>query len=190
MNIAALGTLRWTALVTVLALSHGAGAGTIPLQNPREPHRPVPLPLLLEHAELDASLKAAARQDGDLGAAARAVLELVEPHMKREQALALPPLRLLPRLANREFAGDIADMVAVTERLRAELPTLRSEHVAIKRALEELWAIAWATGKPEYAFLAQRVNRHLEIDEQVLYPMSLVVGDYLALMRARTSPTN
>jgi hypothetical protein len=190
MNITALGTLRWTALVTVLALSHGVGAGTVSLQSPREPHRPAPLPLLLEHAELYASLKAAAREDGDLGATARAVLELVEPHMKREQALALPPLRLLPRLANREFGGEIADVVAVTERLRAELPTLRSEHLAIKRALEELWTTAWAVGRPEYAFLTQRVNRHIEIDEQVLYPMSLVTGDYLALLRVQTSPTN
>jgi hypothetical protein len=190
MSITALSTIQWTALATVLALSHGAGAGTVPLQNPRDAHRPIPLAMLLEHAELDASLKAAAREDGDLGAAARAVLELVEPHMKREQALALPPLRLLPRLANREFGGDIAEMVAVTARLRAELPTLRSEHVAIKRALEELWATAWAVGKPEYAFLAQRVNRHIEIDEQVVFPMSLVVGDYLALLRARTPPTD
>lgn len=187
MKVTMLATLRWPALLALLALTHGSGGGAIAGQR-LLPHRPIPMALLLEHAELDASLRTAAAESGALGDTARAVLALVRPHMAREQDLALAPLRLLPRLAAGEADGDMAEMIAVTDRLRAELPALRREHLAIKRKLEELWTVAWAAGKPEYAFLAQRVNRHIDVDEEVLYPASLLVGEYLRLALARTEP--
>jgi hypothetical protein len=51
-----------------------------------------------------------------------------------------------------------------------------------------LWDTAWSEGKPEYACVAQRINRHIAIDEEVLYPAALVVGDYLRLAGQR-APT-
>jgi hypothetical protein len=189
MNITALATLRWPALVAFLALTQVSGAALVAGQTSRAPHLPIPMSLLLEHAELATSLKAAAAEKGPAGDAAREVLALLEPHMIHEQELALAPLRLLPRLANREIGPEMADMIAVTDRLRLELPTLRSEHVAIKRALDELWTTSWAAGRADRAFLAQHVNRHIEVDEQVLYPAALVIGDYLRLALERRPPT-
>lgn len=183
--------LGWPVLVAVLALTHGAGAGQLrPDQVRSDPHRPIPVALLEEHAEIDQSLKEAARAGGALGEAARHTLTVLTPHMAREQALALPPLRLLPRLARGETSADMADLVAVADRLRAELPALQKEHVAIQRALEELWSEAWAAGRPEYAFLSQRINRHVRVDEDVLYPAAIVAGDYARTLRAQTvTPT-
>jgi len=172
---------RWPMLFALLAVTHFAGATPVTWQAAPEPHRPIPQSLLEEHAELHTSLEVAVQVGGPIGDAARQVLAVVEPHMAREQRVALPPLRLLPRLASGEMGTDMTAMLAVTEQLRTELPTLRKEHVAIKRALEVLWAAAWGEGKPEYAFLAQRINHHVEVDEEVLYPAALVVGDYLRL---------
>jgi hypothetical protein len=190
MRNTASGLLRWPALMVVLALTQGAGAAGGAPQKAREPHRPIPLSLLLEHAALDAELKAVAREPGLVGVAARSVLDVVEPHMRREQELVLPPLRLLPRLASGDISRDMADFIALNDRLRAEQPALLQEHLAIRRALEELWSTAWAEGKPQHAFLAERVNRHIRIDEEVLYPMSLVIGDYLRLALERKAQTD
>lgn len=145
-------------------------------------HRPIPMSLLEEHADIIMSLRTASTAGSVIAPAAREVLAVLEPHLQREQQLALAPLRLLPRLANGEVAPDMAPIIAVTERLRAELPALRQEHLAIRRALEALWETAWREGKPEYAFMAERINRHIKVDEEVLFPAALMVGDYLRLV--------
>jgi hypothetical protein len=137
--------------------------------------------MLEEHAEIHLCLKAAVEAGGATALAAREVLALVGPHMQREQRLALAPLRLLPRLATREIAPDMNAMIAVTDQLRAELPALMKEHQAIRKALGELWAAAWRDGRPEHALVAQRINRHLTVDEEVHFPAALVIGDYLRL---------
>jgi hypothetical protein len=177
---------RWPVFVACLALTQSAGVGAGQLRP--EPHRPIPMSLLEEHAEIAASLKAAVGAGGAVGEAAARVQALVAPHTAREQAIALPPLRLLPRLAAGETDAGMADLVVVADRLRAELPSLRREHVAIQRALEELWTAAWAAGTPEHAFLAQRINRHIRVDEEVHYPAALVAGDHARhLLETRTT---
>ena len=167
-------------LVTTLALTHGADAS----QAPRGPHRPIPLTLLEEHAEIVMALKAAEAEGGAIAAAARDVRVKVEPHLALEQAVALPPLRLLPRLAAGELDDEMIDLVRVTGELRAELPTLLRQHRAIVPALEALHAAAWAEGKPTHAMSAQRLLRHVRMDEEVLYPAALVAGEHARLRLA------
>jgi hypothetical protein len=155
----------------------------------QRPHRPIPMSLLEEHAEIIMSLRTVSEIGGDVAGAAREVLALLEPHMQREQQLALAPLRLLPRLVNADVADDMAPIIAVTERLRAELPAFQKEHAGIRRALESLGRTAWREGKPEYAFLADRINRHIRVDEEVLFPAALLVGEYLRLVVREPSHT-
>jgi hypothetical protein len=181
MKITTLTVIRCSVL-GFLAFTQIAGAAGGRPQ--REPHRPIPFSMLEEHAEIVMALRSAVDAGGALSAAARDVLEIVEPHMRHEQELALAPLRLLPRLADGEVTADMTPLIAVTDRLRAELPALRKEHVALRRALEGLWETAWRDGKPEYAFIAQRINRHITVDEEVHFPAALLVGDYLRLRLA------
>jgi hypothetical protein len=182
MPIAILSAARWPVL-GLLTLTQIAGAS--PLR--QEPHRPIPFSLLEEHAEVRMALQAAVEAGGAIAPAAREVLTLIDLHMAREQQLALAPLRLLPRLASGEMTPDMTAMIAVTDHLRAELPALRKEHVAIRRALEVLWEVAWRENRPEYAFVAQRINRHISIDEEVLFPAAILVGDYLRLAGERAA---
>jgi hypothetical protein len=187
MKITTLTAIRCS-VFGLLAFTQIAGAAGGPPQ--RAPHRPIPLSLLDEHAEIVMSLRSAIEAGGAVAAAARDVLEIVEPHMRHEQELALAPLRLLPRLADGEVTADMTPLIAVTDRLRAGIPALRKEHVALRRALEGLWETAWREGKPEYAFVAQRINRHITVDEEVLFPAALLVGNYLRLSATRGSDTN
>jgi hypothetical protein len=165
----------------VLALLAFTQLASTAASEDRPPHLPIPMSLVEEHAEIIMSLRTASQVGSVVAPAAREVLAVLEPHMQREQQLALAPLRLLPRLANGEVTADMAPIIAVTDQLRAELPELRKEHLAIRRALEALWERAWREGKPEYAFVADRINRHMRVDEEVLFPAALLVGDYLRL---------
>lgn len=172
--------IRWLIPVTLLALTTGAGAG----QTSRAPHQAIPLTLLEEHAEIVMSLKAAENEGGVIGAAAREVRARLEPHLALEQEIALPPLRLLPRLADGQLDDEMLDLIRVSERLRAELPELIRQHRGIVPSLQALHTAAWAAGKPEHAFFAQRLLRHVRMDEEVLYPAALVAGDHARLRMA------
>jgi hypothetical protein len=144
----------------------------------------IPMTLLEEHAEFHTSLKRATQAAGPLGGAAEDVLALLNPHFGKEQRYALAALRLLPALARGEVTRDMAEWLPASDGLRAELDTLLREHRAIAKALDGLSRTAWAEGRPEYAFLAARVLRHVRMEEEVLYPAALLVGDHLRLRLA------
>jgi hypothetical protein len=145
---------------------------------------PIPMTLLEEHAEFHTSLRSATQAAGPLRRAAEDLLALLKPHFAKEQRYALAALRLLPALARGEVTPDMAEWLPASDGLRAELETLLREHRAIARALDHLAKTAWAEGKPEYAFLAARILRHVRMEEEVLYPAALLIGDYLRLRLA------
>jgi Hemerythrin HHE cation binding domain len=150
---------------------------------------PIPMTLVEEHAEFRTTLEGAARVSGPLGDAANDVLALIDPHMAKEQRYALAALRLLPALARGQVTPDMEEWLCTADALRSELDTLSREHRSIAQALNRLSQTAWAEGHPQYVFLAARVLRHARMEEEILYPAALVVGDYVRLRLAalRTS---
>ena len=68
-------------------------------------------------------------------------------------------------------------VLAMTDRLCAELPQMLAEHRQIVGALEELSKAASADGRPEISQFAQALRLHAETEEQVLYPAALLVGE-------------
>jgi hypothetical protein len=112
----------------------------------------IPKPLTEEHEELHAELVKLTRARGKVGEAARAVATLLHPHFVREEEYALPPLGLLAALAAGPPTPEMRAVVAMTDRLRAELPQMLTEHKAVLDARSE---------------------------EQVLYPAAILVGEYI-----------
>jgi len=147
----------------------------------RERTFPIPISLLQEHAVLTTELNTAAGLPGETGVAARRVLSLVTPHFKDEQRRVYPLLNLLPTLGAQQVQPWMADLLPVADRLRLGIDEIRYAHVAIGRALDDLHAAAWREGQSEYAFLAERIRRHEQLEEEILYPAALVVGDELRL---------
>jgi hypothetical protein len=86
-------------------------------------------------------------------------------------------LRLLPLIDQGEAEPWMAELLPLADELRAALPTLKQEHRAIREALEALRTEAWAEEHREYAFLAQRLKHHLQIEEEILYPAALVTAE-------------
>ena len=139
----------------------------------------IPDALRVEHAELHEALVEATRAPGRVGEAAREVARVLHPHFVREEEIALPPLGLLESLARGEATPEMADVLPLTDALKAELPEMLEEHRAIRAALEALAAAARAEDRPEQARLAEKIMLHAKTEEQVTYPAAILVGEFV-----------
>jgi hypothetical protein len=141
----------------------------------------VPQPLKAEHDDLHAELEKAMKASGRVGDAAKVVARLLRPHFVKEEEFALPPLGLLVALSQGKIEPEMADVLAMTDKLEAELPRMLAEHKDIVAALENLIEAAAAEKKPEQAHFAQKLVLHAHTEEQVSYPTAILIGRYLKL---------
>jgi hemerythrin HHE cation binding domain-containing protein len=140
----------------------------------------IPAPLRADHDELDAQLKRATRAPGAVGEAAREVARLVYPHFEREKEFALPPLGLLADVVRGALRSEMREALAMSRKLKSELGAMFDEHRQIVAALEKLRAAADAAGRAEIEELAVALERHAEMEERVLYPAAVLLGEHLA----------
>lgn len=139
----------------------------------------IPPPLKAEHDELHAELAAATTLPGPVGSAAGEVAKLLHPHFVKEEEFALPPLRLLADVAAGKRPRGIEAVVAMTDRLKAELPTMSAEHVAILGALEKLADAARLAGDETRLHFAHKLAAHARTEEAVMYPAAILVGEWV-----------
>ena len=140
-----------------------------------------PLSLRREHEELHADLARAGQVPGRIGEAARAVARIMHPHFLREDEYAMPPLSLLPHLAKGPVTADMAEVLPLVARLKEELPLMIEEHRAIMGAVRELAVAAESEGDEQYIRFAAELMVHAQIEEEVLYPTAILVGEYVKL---------
>lgn len=157
---------------------------------PRVRIHTIPSAIEAEHEELHAELAAATHAGGRTGDAARAVAKLMHPHFVAEEEFALPPLGLLNPLAVGDVSGHAAEAVAMTARLRSELPRMLDEHRSIVAALDVLAKAAADEQKPAIADFVRRLIQHATMEEQVMYPAALLVGDRIKSMGSRPTSTH
>lgn len=139
----------------------------------------IPKPLKEEHEELHAELVKATQAGGKIGEAAKAVAEVLHPHFVKEEEYALPPLGLLRRIAEGKVTPEMAGVFRMTDTLKSVLPQLLKEHKAVVAALQNLKETAEKERKSEYARFAERLMLHAQTEEEVLYPASILIGEYL-----------
>jgi len=140
----------------------------------------IPSPLRADHAALDTQLKHAMEAKGAVGAAAREVARLVYPHFQREKEFALPPLGLLADVVRGALRTEMHEALAMTRKLKAELPAMFDEHRQIVEALQKLSQAAHADGRREIEQFAAALAQHAEMEERVLYPAAVLLGEHLA----------
>jgi hemerythrin superfamily protein len=134
-----------------------------------------------EHRDLHRELSAATKAGGHTADAAKDVMKVLFPHMLHEEEFAIPPLKLLPALARGEFDPDIQRILTITDTLKAQLPRMIDEHKLIVQALRKLLQAAMSEHHARYARLAQKMILHAQMEEEVLYPASILVGEYIKL---------
>jgi hypothetical protein len=142
----------------------------------------IPKSIRLEHEELHDFLAAVRHEPGELGDTLRRVARLLEPHFRKEEAFALPPLGLLVRLARNDVNAAMAEVYPHTEWLKNNLPTLMAEHDAIGAAVQEMLQAARAADRVDYIEIAEKLVNHLRMEEEVMYPAAILVGEYLRLL--------
>jgi len=140
-----------------------------------------PSSLKAEHEELHAQLARAANAGGATEDAAKAVAKALHPHFLKEEEYALPPLALLPILVGGKVSPDMKDAVTMTGCLKADLGHMLLEHKEIVGALQVLIKAAQEEGKDEFVHFAEKLTLHAQTEEEVLYPASILVGEYLKL---------
>jgi hemerythrin HHE cation binding domain-containing protein len=141
----------------------------------------IPESLKAEHLELHEELARAIKAGGRTAEAARAVEDVLHPHFLKEEEYALPPLGLLSSLAEGNVTPEMRAVIAMTDKLKADLPHMLQEHRAIVAALERLSATAKQEGKTEHALFAEKLMMHARNEEEVLYPAAILVGEYLKM---------
>jgi hypothetical protein len=141
----------------------------------------IPHALKAEHEELHEQLRRATKESGNLGEAAKTVAELMHPHFLKEEEYALPPLGLLPFLAHGSVTADMAEVLAMTDKLKAELDEMLAEHKKIVAALEILANTAKREHRVEYVQFADKLMQHAQTEEEVSYPTAILIGEYVKL---------
>lgn len=141
----------------------------------------VPQTVKLEHEELWAELAKAARVRGEIGDAAEAVAKLLHLHFQKEEEYAFPPLGLLPILAEGRKTSEMGAVLRMTDHLKARLHQMLEEHKAIVAAVKRFSEVAKREGKMRYVRFADRLMVHAMTEEAVLYPTSILIGEYIKL---------
>lgn len=133
-----------------------------------------PYALSAVHADFQAELEQTAGLPGEIGAAARAVADLMRLHSAAQERLVLPLLGRVDAVAIGRKAGgpDLPDRM----RIESELSQLYEGDVALVTALVELYAVAEEMGDTETTRLAERMIWHESGDVDVLYPAALLVA--------------
>lgn len=159
---------------------HGAEVGAADVGVPGAQLAPPPA-IAIEHEHLHEQLAAARDAGGETGQAAQAVAEVMAPHFEEEERYAMPPLGLLPALGRGEVSEEMRPAIRMAEQLEANYEQMLAEHERIIEALKQLETAAERDGHADHAAFAGRLILHAQHEEQVLYPTTLLIGEYLRL---------
>jgi hypothetical protein len=141
----------------------------------------IPQSLTVEHQDTLDQLANLGRRHGPVGVEARKALELFKRHLLRENAFILPPLTLLPYLADGKVTPDMKWAIAMADRVKAEREEIFQEHTQITDAMNALAAAARATHDAEALAFAQSAVTDSLNDSEIGEPMAIVIGDYVKL---------
>ena len=151
--------------------------------NPARTGLATPPAIVIEHEHLHHLLDAAIASGGKTGDRAREVAAALGSHFEQEEAYAMPPLGLLEPLAWGLPVDDATanEAIKMADRLRDQYANMLHEHEVLTAALHRLASAAREENKPEHAEFADALIMHAQHEEQVLYPATLMVGEYLKL---------
>jgi hypothetical protein len=141
----------------------------------------VPEALQREHDLMRHRLDRAVKEGGGTGEAAAAVVEVLRPHVAKEEDFGLPALGLLQHLVAGRVSPVMRGVTVMTDRLKTEYQQMLAEHEVIATAIGKLAEAAQAEGKLEYVGICEQLTRYLQTEEQLYYPAAILIGEYLKL---------
>lgn len=135
----------------------------------------------VEHKELHRRLELATKLPGQTGIHAKKVAHLMHPHFKKEEEFALPPLTLLLQLSNGTVTDDMKQFIPLCDTLKKTWSIMLAEHAQIRQELDLLKDAAFAENHEEVIKFVESLKLHAKMEEEILYPTAILIGDYLKL---------
>lgn len=163
----------------VLAGSFQAGARAA------TPEHLAPQAIQISQKEMLEQLTNLSHRKGAVGMEAARALALVKRHVAREQEFILPPLSLLPSLADGRVTPDMAWALPMIDRVRTEREAIFEEHTRITDALSALALAATRAHDTATKEFAESAAADSLADLEILEPTLLLIGDTL---RAKLPP--
>lgn len=149
--------------------------GGLHAQTPRD----IPQSERVENEGVVVALQGLAARKPPVGPAAQKVLALMTARIAYEEAVILPPLALLPALAEGDPTPDMRWAIAMADRVRAERETLRSNHAALNVALIALRDAGAAEDDHRTVGFSNDLLADDRQDQEINEPAVIMVGDYL-----------
>lgn len=110
--------------------------------------------------------------------------ELMQHHFSEEEDFILPLLGLLPMLTKDEVPPHNKEIIALSEKVQSHLDHMSAEHQLITAYIKELKAVTSAENLQQILDFENEILKHAKSEEEVFFPASILVGNYLKLKLA------
>ncbi len=107
--------------------------------------------------------------------------EMMQHHFKEEENFILPPLGLLPMLANDQMPAQSKEIILLCEKMKSQMDHMSAEHQLIKAYIDELKQASSKENLPEIIEFETEVFKHAISEEEVFFPTAVLIGEYLKL---------
>ena len=138
-----------------------------------------PKALRLSHDAARAELVRAAMEGGSIALAAKRLAEVCLPHFEREEESIFPVLGLLPELVQGNLRPEMGQVLPLISDFSARHEALDQQHQSIQSAIDALLEACQGEKNREFAEFAYTMRVHEKLEDEVIYPMVLHLGNYL-----------
>lgn len=138
-----------------------------------------PASIKTEHEYLLDKINKAALFKDSTGRTAIKLRELIQHHFREEEDYVLPPLGILPVLASGKIPDQGKNIIGLTKKLKSQLPHMFAEHQLIMAFMDEVVKAAALDNHPEIMELKKELQKHATIEEEILFPTAILIGEYL-----------
>jgi hypothetical protein len=132
-----------------------------------------------EHMENLQRLQGMAARPGKVGEIAKRAVALFKEHDARESDYIMPPLTLLPVLADGKVTPDMQWAVDMSDRVKADREVIFQEHTRMIDVLNQLRAAGEQAHDAEAVDFAQGAAIDALNDVEILEPTAVMIGDYI-----------
>lgn len=131
------------------------------------------------HENLCSELKSLINYGGKIGENAKLLKDDMFAHFEKEEKYALPPLGLLLAISEGNWQIGSEEAIEMAEMLKSKLAELKLEHENISGILNNLKIAAEEENNRNAKEFVKELLLHIEIEDQVLYPATILIGNYL-----------
>ena len=181
-----MGHMRKAAFALLAIAAAGVAASTN-AQPALDVHHEIPQSQALEHQENLDRLTALSAHPGKVGEIARKAVDMFKAHNARETDYILPPLVLLPFLADGKVTPDMQWALDMADKVKANREAIFEEHAGMIEVLNELQLAGQQAHDEEAVDFARGAATDALNDVEILEPTVMMIGEVL---RARLAPTH